>query len=33
MTTVQWGATGDPSCAEIPRLQLDRLLKAVCYSH
>jgi hypothetical protein len=24
---------GDPSCAEIPRSQLDRLINAVCYSH
>jgi hypothetical protein len=24
---------GDPSCAEIPRAQLDRLLNAACYSH
>jgi hypothetical protein len=23
----------DPSCAEIPRSQLDRLLDAVCYAH
>ena len=23
----------DPSCAEIPRSQLDRLLHAVCYAH
>ena len=23
----------DPSCAEIPRPQLDRLLNAVCYAH
>ena len=23
----------DPSCVEIPRSQLDRLLNAVCYAH
>ena len=26
-------STADPSCAEIPRPQLDRLLNAACYAH
>ena len=26
-------SAGDPSCPEIPRPHLDRLLNAVCYAH